>query len=86
MQSGIIKYYYNYSVKDSMKDYKSQGRSGTNALKGISPVIVTAHANNKHILNIHWNFLIKIHSCILFDKQTWMCCFGAFYYVLSFSL
>ncbi len=86
MQSGIIKYYYNYSTNDSMKDYHRQGRCRTAALKGISSVTVTSRANNKRfILGTHWNFLIKILSCILFDKQSRMCCFGAFYYVLSLS-
>lgn len=82
-QRGIIKYYYNCSTNDSMKDYQRQRRSRTYVLKGISSVTVTARANIKCcILGIYWHFvcfLIKMLSCVSFDRQAWMCCFGAFY-------
>lgn len=82
MQSRIIKYYYNYSTNDPMKDYQKQGRSRVYALKRISSVTVTARANTKHcILGIHYIIFIKMLSCILSDKQVF-CLHSIFVFLL----
>lgn len=52
MQNWITKYDYNYSTKDSLKDYQRHSRCRVNVLKGFPSVTVQTTLHLRHQSNL----------------------------------